>query len=103
MFIDRIKLENFRTFRRSEIAFVHPDQDFAALGLPQPRLPNINLLLGKTTLLKAIALAALGPAVHPANRNRLRGKPGNLRPLPDALKGVASRPGAVRIQAPRWD
>ncbi len=36
--------------------------------LPRPRLPNVNLLLanngyGKTTLLRAIALAALGPAV----------------------------------------
>jgi len=69
MFIDSIHLENFRTFRSTKIDFVHPDQDFDILGLPKPRLPNINLLLGnngwgKTTLLKAIALAALGPAVR---------------------------------------
>ncbi|MFM8332685.1 MAG: ATP-binding protein, partial [Candidatus Methylumidiphilus sp.] len=67
MFIDSIRLQNFRTFRETEISFVHPDQDFKKLGLPKPRLPNINLLLGnngwgKTTLLKAIALAAFGPA-----------------------------------------
>ncbi len=69
MFIDSIQLENFRTFRSSTIDFVHPQQDFEGLKLPKPRLPNVNLLLGnngfgKTTLLKAIALAALGPAVR---------------------------------------
>jgi recombinational DNA repair ATPase RecF len=68
MYIDHIRLENFRTFRSSDIAFVHPDQDFKKLGIPKPRFPNVNLLLGnngfgKTTLLKAIALASLGPAV----------------------------------------
>lgn len=68
MYIDSIILENFRIFRRSEILFVHPDQRFSDNGIPKPTLPNINLLLadnglGKTTLLKAIALAALGPAV----------------------------------------
>ncbi len=46
---------------------MHPDQRFGS-DLPKPNLPNINLLLGnnglgKTTLLKAVALAALGPAV----------------------------------------
>ncbi|HEY1082699.1 MAG TPA: AAA family ATPase, partial [Prosthecobacter sp.] len=68
MYIDNIQIENFRTFRKSRISFVHPDQDFAKLGLPKPKLTNINLLLGnnglgKTTLLKTIALSALGPAV----------------------------------------
>lgn len=68
MYIDHIQLENFRTFRKSGISFIHPDRDFESLGLPKPKLKNINLLLGnnglgKTTLLKAVALAALGPAV----------------------------------------
>lgn len=68
MYIDHIQIESFRTFRKSQISFVHPDQDFAKLGLPKPKLANINLLLGnnglgKTTLLKTIALSALGPAV----------------------------------------
>lgn len=69
MFIDSIHLENLRNFRNASIEFVHPDQDFAALGLPKPQLANINLILGnngwgKTTLLKAVALAALGPAAR---------------------------------------
>ena len=69
MYIDQIKLNNFRTFRRSEVSFVHPDLDFKALDIPKPRIPNVNLLLGnngygKTAMLKAIALAALGPAVR---------------------------------------
>lgn len=68
MYIDHIEIENFRTFRKSRIAFCHADQDFAQEGMPLPRFPNLNLLLanngyGKTSLLKAIALAALGPAV----------------------------------------
>lgn len=68
MYINTMKLENFRTFQKSDILFLHPDLDFLKIGLPKPALPNINLLLGnnglgKTTLLKAIALTALGPAV----------------------------------------
>ena len=68
MYIDRIDLQNFRSFRKAGIDFLHPDQDFDQLGMPRPRFGNVNLLLGnngfgKTTLLKAIALACLGPAV----------------------------------------
>jgi predicted ATP-binding protein involved in virulence len=72
MYIDKLRLENFRTFQETKIDFCHPDQDFSAIGIPAPRLRNINLLLGdngsgKTTLLKAVAMAALGPAVSDAN------------------------------------
>src|SRR6478736_45247 len=68
MYINNLSLMNFRTFRKSRIDFVHPDQDFGKLEFPAPKLKNVNLLLGnngmgKTTLLKAIALSALGPAV----------------------------------------
>jgi len=68
MYIDHIEIENFRTFRKSKITFCHADRDFKADGMPKPKLPNLNLLLanngyGKTSLLKATALAALGPAV----------------------------------------
>jgi energy-coupling factor transporter ATP-binding protein EcfA2 len=71
MYIDRLELDAFRNFRKAAIDFLHPDQDFKRLDLDRPRrprLPNVNLLLGnngsgKTSLLKAIALAALGPSV----------------------------------------
>jgi hypothetical protein len=68
MYIDHIEIENFRTFRKSRITFCHADQDFAAAKMPRPQHPNLNLLLanngyGKTSLLRAVALAALGPAV----------------------------------------
>jgi predicted ATP-binding protein involved in virulence len=74
MYIDNLSLTNFRTFRKSRIDFVHPDQDFKKLGIPEPKLNNVNLLLGnnglgKTTLLKAIALSALGPAVGDSGIN----------------------------------
>lgn len=67
MYINEIKLKNFRTFENESITFVHPDQNFKLLGIPEPKLKNINLLLGnngsgKSALLKAIALLALGPA-----------------------------------------
>ena len=68
MYVDFVKMKNFRTFRNAKITFMHPDKDFSALKMPKPKFPNVNLLLGgngfgKTTLLKAVALTALGPAV----------------------------------------
>ena len=77
MYIDRIELTNVRSFGKTQrIEFVHPDSKFqssktlvATNGkyLPRPRLKNVNLLLGdngsgKTTVLRAIAAAAFGPA-----------------------------------------
>ncbi len=67
MYIETVRIENFRTFRKTTISLAHPEADFEAMGMPAPKLPNINLLLGnngrgKTTFLKAIALSLLGPA-----------------------------------------
>lgn len=67
MYIESITIENFRTFRRAQVEFTHRDRESNDI-LKTPSLPNVNLLLGnnglgKTTLLKAIALSALGPAV----------------------------------------
>jgi energy-coupling factor transporter ATP-binding protein EcfA2 len=91
MYIDRIQISDFRNFRAASADFVHPDRDFDRDGLPKPTLPNVNLLLGdnglgKTTLLKAIALAALGPAVdrsgiYPYHLIRKAGNP------PDGVDG----------------
>jgi predicted ATP-binding protein involved in virulence len=66
MYIDSIRVKNFRSFEEAEIAFVHPDSDFGAMGMPRPRIRNVNLLVGdngagKSSLLKAISLACLGP------------------------------------------
>ena len=71
MYLDWIRFEDFRTFRKAEITLVHSDQDFTQLGIPKPKLPNVNLLLannglGKSAFLKGVALAALGPAVGDA-------------------------------------
>jgi hypothetical protein len=77
MYIKRLVLKNIRTFEESTLDFIHRDQTFrhgdgngSIPGnlLPKPRFPNVNLLLGdngsgKSTVLRSIALAALGPAV----------------------------------------
>lgn len=67
MYIESIAIKNFRTFRDVTVEFSHRDRK-PSKNFPTPKLPNVNLLLGnnglgKTTLLKAIALTALGPAV----------------------------------------
>lgn len=98
MYIERLDLENIRTFTGGKpLVFVHPDGDYRPPRsekaekdprLPKPKLPNVNLLLGdngsgKTTVLQAIALATLGPAVEDA---RLP-----LRPLVRFLPESATR------------
>jgi hypothetical protein len=78
MYINSLELSYARTFVGSTLQFIHPDRDFRSVRenaritndrLPRPRLPNVNLLLGengsgKSTILKAIALTTLGPAVE---------------------------------------
>jgi predicted ATPase len=71
MYLDWIRLQNFRTFRNVEIDLIHSGTNFKEPDLPRPKLPNMNLLLGnnglgKSAFLKGIALAALGPAVADA-------------------------------------
>ena len=67
MYIESITLEEFRSFRKASIDFVHPDME-ATDGPDALRTGNMNLVIGgngsgKTTLLKGVALASLGPAV----------------------------------------
>lgn len=67
MYLDTIEILNFRTFRKAKIELLHSERNWSE-DLPEPKLPNVNLLLGnnglgKTTFLKAVSLAAMGPAV----------------------------------------
>lgn len=67
MYIRDLGLKDFRTFSSCRIAFCHRGRKDAL----RPSLPNVNLLLGengtgKTSVLRAIALAGLGPLVRDA-------------------------------------
>jgi AAA domain len=72
MYVDSVRIENFRTYRNAEIDLLHPDRTASDV---KPRFPadilypNINLVLGnngmgKSAFLKAIALGCLGPTVR---------------------------------------
>lgn len=65
MYIHTLSLCDFRTFSNARMAFCFRGRDDAL----HPRLQNVNLLLGdngtgKTSVLRAIALAGLGPIVR---------------------------------------
>lgn len=71
MHVASIAIQQFRTFVHTEVDFLHAEADFDGLGLGRPKYPNVNVILGtngagKTAMLKAIALACLGPAVSDA-------------------------------------
>lgn len=70
MYITSIVLKDFRTFAAGRLDFVQREQKFDA-SFPRPKLANVNVLLGdngagKTSVLRAIALAGLGPVVADA-------------------------------------
>ena len=91
MYINEIKLKNFRTFEEAAIIFVHPEQNFKKMNMPEPQLKNINLLLGnngsgKSALLKAIGLSALGPAVASSGIYQNKSGQENCRQVRDEQK-----------------
>lgn len=87
MHIQKLLIENLRSFEKTELEFNLPDSK--AL-----QFPNVNVLLGdnglgKTTVLRAVALAILGPLLS-----------GSSGYVPDGLvrKQPASRNGKLNLE-----
>jgi energy-coupling factor transporter ATP-binding protein EcfA2 len=111
MYVDTIRIENFRTFRFAEIELLHPGRTRQELKKAFPihevLYPNINLILGnngtgKSTFLKALALTCLGPVVTQVKPDRLvRREPGApaalKRPLATAKGRVPDLPSTRAI------
>ncbi|PQO28930.1 AAA family ATPase [Blastopirellula marina] len=105
MFIESVTIENIRTFAAEKtVHFNHPDRQYGEGQLfnVAPKFRNVNLLFGenacgKTTLLEAIALSSLGPAV---NESRIAPRP-LVRFVPSKRRPSArekSREGIIRAR-----
>jgi len=44
MYINSIEIDNIKSLVKNNIQFVHPECDYKELGIPKPKLPNVNLL-----------------------------------------------------------
>jgi energy-coupling factor transporter ATP-binding protein EcfA2 len=65
MYITSLDIENLRCFEKAKVSFLYPGKP----DVPKQVLDNVNLLLGmngagKTTILKAVALAVLTVVLH---------------------------------------
>lgn len=104
MFVEMISLENIRTFAAEKtVTFNHPDREYRDDNDLEyvPHLKNVNLVFGdnasgKTTLLEAVALAALGPAI---TESRIAPRP-LVRYVPTSRKPTArekSKKGRIKV------
>lgn len=64
MYVEKLTMKDFRCFEQAEVTFVYPGKE----GLPADALNNVTLLIGingtgKTSVLKAVALAQLSPII----------------------------------------
>src|SRR5258708_28541290 len=65
MYVSSLEMENLRCFEKANVSLLYPGK----ADRPRQVLANVNLLLGvngagKTTVLKAIALAVLTPVLE---------------------------------------
>ena len=70
MYIRSLRISNLRSFRSAELTFQYPGRDDGSRTVP-----NVNLLLGnngagKSSILRAIALAAIGRVMSSSGFDR---------------------------------
>jgi energy-coupling factor transporter ATP-binding protein EcfA2 len=98
MYIDSIEVQNFRSVRKTRLDFTHAEYE-GTKAFPRARIPNVNLILGnngcgKTSILRTIALAALGPAVPDSGLRPDRW----VRREPTPPKGEVGRLASVKAR-----
>lgn len=88
MYIEEIKIKNLRVFAEASATFQYPGRKLAK-GERAVSIPNLNLILGnngagKSSLLKAIGLAAMGPLASKFNPEFF------VRRTPNVTDGIAT-------------
>jgi predicted ATP-binding protein involved in virulence len=89
MYIDRIEVDNLRCFAKTSVAFRRPDEKDSS----RSPIANVTLLLGnngtgKSTLLRAIALAALARVIQSSGYVPFS----MIRRIASSRKGTAGKP-----------
>jgi predicted ATPase len=103
VYVEKITIKNLRVFKEATLSLRFPE-DVSSSGRMKLYCPNVNLILGdngagKSSILKAIALAALGPLGQKFPPYRLVRELRSSRRLPTAKRNQVARTATLRGRA----